>query len=126
MNGADFVADTNALLYLLCGNECMRPYLSNRLGVSIISEMELLSFPQTDDQEEENIRALLRDCTRFPLDNRIKSKAILLRKQYRIKLPDAIIVATALENALPFLSADKALRKITELDLRLLEPTPQS
>ena len=36
MNGADFVADTNALLYLLCGNGCMRPYLSKRLGVSVI------------------------------------------------------------------------------------------
>ena len=124
MNGADFVADTNALLYLLCGNGCMRPYLSKRLGVSVISEMELLSFPQASEQDEENIRALLRDCTLFLLDNRIKNKAILLRKQYRLKLPDAIIAATAVENSLPLLSADKALRKITELDLHLLEPAP--
>ncbi|MBQ7626384.1 MAG: hypothetical protein IJS87_04945 [Rhodocyclaceae bacterium] len=41
MNGADFVADTNALLYLLCGNACMRPYWSKRLGVSVISEILL-------------------------------------------------------------------------------------
>ena len=124
MNGADFVADTNALLYLLCGNDCMRPYLSKRLGVSVISEMELLSFPQASGQEEENIRSLLHECALFPLDNRIKNKAILLRKQYRIKLPDAIIAATAMENALPLLSADKALRKVMELDLHLLEPAP--
>lgn len=122
MNGADFVADTNALLYLLCGNDCMRPYLSKRLGVSVISEMELLSFPQASEQEEENIRSLLHECALFSLDNRIKNKAILLRKQYRIKLPDAIIAATAMENALPLLSADKALRKVMELDLHLLEP----
>ena len=122
MNGADFVADTNALLYLLCGNDCMRPYLSKRLGVSVISEIELLSFPQASGQEEENIRSLLHECALFALDNRIKNKAILLRKQYRIKLPDAIIAATAMENALPLLSADKALRKVMELDLHLLEP----
>ena len=29
-----------------------------------------------------------------------------------------------MENALPLLSADKALRKVMELDLHLLEPAP--
>lgn len=75
MNGADFVADTNALLYLLCGNDCMRPYLSKRLGVSVISEMELLSFPQASEQEEENIRSLLHECALFALDNHIKKQS---------------------------------------------------
>ena len=27
MNGIDFLADTNALIYLLGGNSCMTPYL---------------------------------------------------------------------------------------------------
>ena len=35
MNGADFLADTNAVLYLLAGNACMAPYLSSILNSSI-------------------------------------------------------------------------------------------
>jgi len=30
MNGIDYIADTNAIIYLLSGNLCMKPYISNR------------------------------------------------------------------------------------------------
>ena len=30
MNGIDFLADTNALIYLLAGNPCMKPYILKR------------------------------------------------------------------------------------------------
>lgn len=39
-----------------------------------------------------------------------------------IKLPDAIIAATAIKNRVPLLTADKGFRQIAELDLILLEP----
>lgn len=32
MNGIDFVADTNALIYLLNGNSCMASYLDKSLA----------------------------------------------------------------------------------------------
>ena len=38
MNGTDFLADTNALIYLLNGNSCMRPFLQSKLAFSVISE----------------------------------------------------------------------------------------
>ena len=41
MNGINFLADTNALIYLLNGNSCMNPYLQKTLAFSVISEMEL-------------------------------------------------------------------------------------
>lgn len=44
MNGTNFLADTNALIYLLNGNQCMSNYLQKNLYVSVISEMELLSY----------------------------------------------------------------------------------
>ena len=52
MSGIDYLADTNALLYLLAGRMCMNPFLSARLGVSIISEMELRSFHGIEPEEE--------------------------------------------------------------------------
>ena len=36
MNGIDFLADTNALIYLLNGDSCMFPYLEKNLAISII------------------------------------------------------------------------------------------
>ena len=123
MSGIDFIADTNALLYLLKGNACMQSYSSKKLGISIISEMELLSFSDINQEDEKIIRALIKDCLIFELNHQIKNKTILLRKKYRIKLPDAIIAATAIENNIKLLTADKGFNKITELDLVILEPT---
>ena len=54
-------------------------------------------------QYEKIIRALIKDCLIFELNHQIKNKTILLRKKYRIKLPDAIIAATAIENNIKLL-----------------------
>ena len=122
MNGIDFIADTNALLYLLSGNPCMKPYLSSYIGLSVISEMELLSFFGITSFEEERIRYLIQDCLVLFLTENVKNKTIALRRAYKIKLPDAIIVATAIENKLQLITADKRLKRVRELNLLLIEP----
>ena len=122
MNGIDYLADTNALIYLLSGNSCMEPFLTSRLGGSVISEMELLSFSDISEEEDHLIREYLNHCFLLPLDDSIKERTIALRKKYKIKLPDAIIAATAVEQNLPLLSADQGFEKIAELSLQLLTP----
>lgn len=122
MNGIDFIADTNALLYLLSGNPCMKPYLSSYIGLSVISEMELLSFSGITSFEEERIRYLIQDCLVLFLTENVKNKTIALRRAYKIKLPDAVIVATAIENKLQLITADKRLKRVRELNLLLIEP----
>ena len=42
--------------------------------------------------------------TELPLDEPVIQQTILLRQQHRIKLPDAIIAATALAHNLPLLT----------------------
>ena len=59
MNGTKYLADTNAVIYLLTGNNCMKPFLHERLAVSVISFMELLSFPELTAVEELSIRSFL-------------------------------------------------------------------
>ena len=83
MNGIDFVADTNALIYLLNGNSCMLPFLNKNLAFSVISEMELLSFSGITEEEENNIKALLNDCEEISLLKDVKEKAIELRKKIK-------------------------------------------
>lgn len=121
MNGVDFILDTNALLYLLRGYACMQPYFEKQYGISVISEMELLSFAQNSEEDERNIQSLIDDCVVFDLNNAVKNQTISIRKKYGIKLPDAIIAATAIENNLPLLTADKGFRRVSELNLNLLE-----
>ena len=100
----------------------MQPYLSKQFGLSVISEMELLSFSQNSEKDERNIQSLIDDCVVFDLDNAVKNQTISLRKKYGIKLPDAIIAATAIKNNLPLLTADKGFKRVSELNLNLLEP----
>jgi predicted nucleic acid-binding protein len=60
--------------------------------ISIISKIELLSLPNTP----KDIIDFVREALVISLEENIIDKTIDLRKKYRIKLPDAIIVATAL------------------------------
>ena len=122
MNGIDYMADTNALIYLLSGDSCMKSYLASYIGLSVISEIELLSFPGITSSEEQQIRSFIKDCTVLFLTESIKNKTIALRRSYKIKLPDAIIAATAIENDFQLITGDKGLKQITELNLLLIEP----
>ena len=122
MNGTDFLADTNALIYLLNGNSCMRPFLQSKLAFSVISEMELLSFSGITAEEENNIKSLLLDCIEISLSNEIKEKTIEICKKYKTKLPDAIVAASAIVKNLPLITADKGFNQIEELDLKLIVP----
>ena len=72
MNGIDFLADTNALIYILNGNSCMTPFLQNELAFSVISELELLSFHGITSEEENNIKLFLLNCKEIPLADEIK------------------------------------------------------
>ncbi len=120
MSGTNFVADTNALIYLLGGYECMKPFLNEKLYMSIISEMEMLSFSELSIEDENNIKGLISKCSVIPVDNDIKDKTIQIRRKDRLKLPDAIIAATAIVNDMTLVTADKEFEKVDELKLELL------
>ena len=121
MSGIEILADTNAILYLFSGNKCMIPFMNMKIVVSVITEMELLSFPKISPQELHNLQLLLSKCIIIPMDNNIKNKAILIRRTYGTKLPDAIVAATSVCNHLPLVTADKGFKRIEGLDLNLLE-----
>ena len=60
-------------------------------------------------------------CSIIPFTNKIKARAILIKRQIKIPLPDAIIGATAIEEGLTLVTADKGFRRIKELQLILIE-----
>jgi len=54
MNGTDILADTNAIIYFVNGNDCMKPYRNNCFNVSIISEMGKAAFRRGIPYRNEN------------------------------------------------------------------------
>lgn len=111
------VLDTNVILYLLEG-ELTETLPSGYYFVSVITEMELLSYPSLTRTEELSIHSFLSDTQIIELTSDVKNNAIRLRRQYGLKLPDAIIAATALSLEAELLTNDREILKISELRCR--------
>lgn len=122
MSGIDFCADTNFAVYHLGGYPCVRPYVSASLAVSVVTELELLSKPGMPIVEVTAAELYLETCEIIELTAAIKARVIGLRRQYRLKLPDAIVAATAQWLGVPLLTADKGFACIGSLDMILLDP----
>ncbi len=88
------VLDTNIALYYLGGRLAV-PLPEGAYHVSVITEMELLSYPTLSPKEEQQIQKFLSQLLIVDIEESVKNLAIALRKQHRLKLPDAIISATA-------------------------------
>jgi len=122
MNGFDLVVDTNILIYILAGNQQIAEATrGKKLIVSFITEMELRSWPSLTQESSQTIKRLLSQCRIIPLNDEIKELAIEIRKKTKLKLPDSIVCSTAIYLGQPLLSADRALKKVTSLDLFLID-----
>ncbi len=111
------VLDTNAVLYFLAGR-LAEPLPEADFYVSVITEIELLSYPLLKMEDETEIRSFLNDVTIIDLTETIKQSAIALRRQYRLKLPDALIVATAHDLNAALFTNDIKLLNISELSIK--------
>ena len=85
----------------------------------MITELELIGYPDITTRESQRIKNFLADCTIVEINDEIRSIYVNLRKQYRLKLGDATAAATAIYLDLPFMSADRDFSKVTELQLTL-------
>lgn len=121
MNGNRFLADTNTFIYLLDKHAALQPLLESEWLYSFITEIELLGKPGISSKEIEKVQGLLSVCIKAPHTEAINSTAISLKQNYKMKVPDAIIAATAIEQKVPLLTFDKDFEKIKEVDLVLLE-----
>jgi predicted nucleic acid-binding protein len=64
-------------------------------GYSAISRLEVLGFPNLTPAEENGLLALLSQFHEVPVSSAVIDKAIQLRRQVKIKSPDAIVAASA-------------------------------
>ncbi|MCF3649572.1 type II toxin-antitoxin system VapC family toxin [Synoicihabitans lomoniglobus] len=90
------VIDSDVLIDYLQGVTAAREELIRygRPCYSIISYMELLVGAQTT-AERQAAEALLASLERVELSERVARRAVELRQNLRLKLPDAIVLASA-------------------------------
>ncbi len=97
-----YLYDTNIFIYYLGSEPTVNSLFTedflnlHDVLVSPIVRIELLSFSGLSEQEEQFIEDLLSQFSSVPLSREIQDQTIQLKRRYKIKLPDAIIAATAL------------------------------
>lgn len=93
--------DTNVWIDALSGRLSPAAFLkisvqADWAGYSAITRLELFGLPGLKDEEETKISEILKPFVEIAVESAIIDKAIGVRKAKRIKVPDAIIAATAL------------------------------
>lgn len=118
MIGVDYLLDTNFVLGMLKSTPevlavvSTKGLMARQCAVSAVTRMELLGYPGITGAEDALIRQRLAQFTYLPISTAIEDKAIELRRSHRVKLPDALIAATALCHGLEVLTMDIGLQSI--------------
>ena len=65
--------------------------------------------------EADEIKTFLENFISVPLEDNLAETAALFRRNYKLALADAIIIATAAHNDFPLVSRDKQFKRIKEI-----------
>ncbi|MCY7285814.1 MAG: type II toxin-antitoxin system VapC family toxin [Cyanobacteria bacterium CAN_BIN43] len=122
MSGRRYLLDTNAIVALLQGNSQLIQLLRNVdwVGISVISQVEFLAFQGLSQEDRQLFQQFLRRVRIVGLmadDEELIQRIIEVRQQYRLKLPDAMIAAMAIENSASLITEDREFAKVSSLTM---------
>ena len=103
---AKYLLDTNAVIDAL--NQGFK-FPNNEYFISVITEIELFSHSNLTLQDRENLKLAISQFQSIELTSTIKEETIRIRQISRIKLPDSIIIASAINKNAILVTADKQL-----------------
>jgi predicted nucleic acid-binding protein len=118
------VLDTNPLIYFL--NDAIDAAVSQRIEqalrssakFSVITRMEVLGWRGHTEDSRQRARRLLDQLDEIALTSVVVERVIEIRSQLAIKLPDAIIAASALVEKLPLMTRNiEDFKRVSGLDL---------
>jgi len=121
MPGERYLLDTNAIIALLQGNQQLIEFLQDAewIGISIISQVEFLVFPGLNEADRQLFNEFLQRVEIIWIESsqpELIELTIQLRQQYRLRLPDALIGATAIYLSATLVTADVQLQNVPALD----------
>ena len=118
MSGIKYLLDTNILIGLAGDSEEVISLLKllnldqDACGISVISRMEFLSYPKLSDVEFSSLEQFLLKFKIISFDTDIERHAIAIRREFRLKLPDAILAGSAISGGFTLLTLDKELQRV--------------
>ena len=117
MNGNGYLLDTNAIIQFLKGNAELVSLLADAdfIATAIIAELEYFSFPRLGEEDLQLYQAFRSRIHVYDVssdDPMFTQLVVNARKRNGMKLPDAIIAATARANDLAILTADDHFKKL--------------
>lgn len=118
--GVRAVLDTNAVIYLQKG-WLEIPLPVGEYLISVITEIELLSFSGLEEAQRDKLLRMIEDMEVVEIDQAVKHCAIALRRDHRLKLPDALIAASALTRNAVLVTNDSQLAKIPGIRCQTLK-----
>jgi predicted nucleic acid-binding protein len=97
-----YLVDTNIIIYYLEGEQAAVSFLRThrgKLAISSITWMETLSYPFSSE-EEQIVRAFLQELRLIEISSPVMELSVEIRRTKKMKLPDAIIAASAIHHDL--------------------------
>ena len=97
-----YLLDTNIVIYYLKAAlplkamQLLNTIVDYQPTLSVITKIEVLGFNSPNKEEQDITTLFIEAADIIKLDETIVAQTIELRKQLHIKLPDAIIAATAM------------------------------
>ena len=121
MNGTKYLLDTNAIIALLNGDDTIEEKLqiAEWIGTSVVCIIEFLSFYALTANDKNLLQKLIQRIEVIPIENSLPElmQVALLRRQTRLKLPDAVIAATAIKHNARLITNDKHFIAISNLSV---------
>ncbi len=119
--GKGYLIDSNAVIDYLSGKlnpkgmNFMHEVVNSVPCISVITQIEVLGY-KTNQEAYKLLTGFVDDAVVFELSEEVVEKTIRIRKDTKIKIPDAVIAATALVNELTIITRNtKDFEKIKGL-----------
>ena len=123
MSGNRYLLDTNAIIALLDGNASLLAMLQGAswIGISIISVLEFFAFQNLTKKDRQSFSTFQKRVNTIDLTSdqtELITRIVQMRLEYNLKLPDAIILASAAHVRATLVTADQKLLNISDLEIK--------
>jgi len=94
--------------------------IDQKPNISLITEIEALSWVSLDKGKEVIIKAFIDDSIVLPISRGVVVQCVKIKRGKKVKTPDAIIAATAIVYNLTLITSDSDFNKIQ--GLKIIDP----
>jgi predicted nucleic acid-binding protein len=121
-----YLIDNNAIsnffsdIFTDKGMDFMADVLDQTPIISVITEIEALSWINPDKSKEQIVKIFVQDATVLALTPAVAAQCVSIRRSRKIKTPDAIIAATAIVHNLTLITSDNGFKNIE--GLKVMDP----